>query len=174
MKPTECDVDGCDRPVEDVIWCHAHYERQRRGDPLGGPILDTPAKRFWARVDQSGDCWIWLGSTSGGGRYGRFGGMQAHAWSYIEAGGTIPEGWDIDHLCRTTLCVRPDHLEAVTHRENILRGNAPTAINARKTHCKRGHELAGDNVRWFGKDRQHRACRACEPLMPSRQRRAAA
>lgn len=74
--------------------------------------------------------------------------------------GPLPDGaTDLDHLCRTTACVNPDHLDPVTHRENLLRGNGACARKARQTHCKRGHELSGDNVRTKG--RFGRECRAC-------------
>lgn len=156
-----CAVEGCGRPVDDVRWCHAHYERQRRGDSLGGPIADTPEKRFWVRVQKSDDadgCWLWTGAKGGVG-YGRFAGMQAHQWSYEQAGGVVPDGYELDHLCRVTLCVRPDHLEPVDHRTNVLRGQGIAAVNARKTHCKRGHEFTPENTRAMKNG--GRACREC-------------
>lgn len=63
----------------------------------------------------------------------------------------LPKGRDVDHLCGVTLCVNPAHLEVVTHRTNILRGNSPQAANARKTHCPRGHPydmLTSSGGRW--------------------------
>ena len=94
-------------------------------------------------------CWTWAGATFGNG-YGHRqwdGKVRAvHRIAYMLAVGPIPAGLQIDHLCRTLLCFNPNHLEAVTQRENILRGYAPTAINARKTHCKRGHELTEENI----------------------------
>lgn len=66
-----------------------------------------------------------------------------------------------DHLCRVPCCVNPSHLEAVTPRENCLRGNSPSANNARKTHCVRGHEFTDDNIWWIGKENQYRKCRQC-------------
>lgn len=83
--------------------------------------------RFWAKVDK-GDrngCWLWRGGTNGlgYGHVGRNGRTEyAHRVAYVLAGGEIPAGLVIDHLCRTTLCVRPDHLEPVTHAENHARG----------------------------------------------------
>ena len=61
--------------------------------------------------------------------------------------GPIPDGLVIDHVCNNRGCVRPDHLRPVTQRENILRGEGVAAKRARQTHCKRGHELAGENIR---------------------------
>jgi hypothetical protein len=84
--------------------------------------------------------------------------IAAHRWSYEDAKGQIPEGMVIDHLCRTSLCVRPDHLEAVSNRENILRGSGPTAVNARKTICKNGHPLEGNTYR---QGTHGRVCKTC-------------
>ena len=94
-------------------------------------------------VTESG-CWIWLGQCTVGG-YGVLRYCQqsqfAHRFSYEQKHGSIPDGLTIDHLCRVTQCCNPDHLEAVTLRENILRGTSPSANHARKTHCIRGHLL---------------------------------
>lgn len=105
------------------------------------------ADRFWAKValalDGSG-CLNWLGSRkrSGHGLF-RIGGrnVYAHRWAWEEWNDPIPEGLVIDHLCRNPSCVNPDHLEVVTQRENVLRGMAPAAHNARKRTCDRGHEF---------------------------------
>jgi hypothetical protein len=123
----------------------------------------TVEERFWSKVDKSGTCWLWMGATSGSKRYGSFGYQgrvqPAHRVAYMLTFGPIPLGADIDHVkargCTSTLCVRPDHLEAVTHRENVLRGDSLQAVNARKTHCPRGHPYdmtMGKNGRW---------CRTC-------------
>jgi hypothetical protein len=69
----------------------------------------------------------------------------------------------LDHLCRNKACVNPAHLEPVTNRENVLRGVGLSAENARKTHCKRGHPLSGDNV-VVSKGGRKRRCVACERL----------
>lgn len=74
--------------------------------------------------------------------------------------GPIPEGRELDHLCRNRACVNPKHLEIVSHRENCLRGVAPAAQNARKTHCKYGHPLSGGNLH-MRKD-GGRMCLACQ------------
>jgi|ERR1017187_200589 hypothetical protein len=103
--------------------------------------------RFFSKVDFTGPCWTWTASTGGGGSpggdYGQFKayGKQhyAHRFSYELLVGPIPGGLNIDHLCRNGLCVNPAHLEPVTQRTNLLRGNGTCAWNARKTHCLRGH-----------------------------------
>lgn len=127
----------------------------------------SPETRFMAQVRKQDDgCWIWYGprkhqpdgqqygSTHHEGRT-----ISAHRLAWMLFRGPIPEGLEIDHLCRVTRCVNPDHLEPVTHRENVLRGQGLAAINARKTHCIRGHEFTPENtiVHCGGK----RACRTC-------------
>lgn len=107
-------------------------------------------------------CWLWLGSIQSNG-YPRLkrGGRQfgAHRLVYEAFKGPIPEGLVIDHLCRVPACVNPDHLEAVTMRENTLRGVSIIADLAKRTHCTHGHPLSGDNL-WIRKDGS-RICRAC-------------
>lgn len=112
------------------------------------------------QVHDTGQCWIWLGAISGHG-YGKFSRdhLAVHRLSYEFHKGPIPTDHTLDHLCRVRSCVNPNHLEAVTRGENVLRGNGITAENARKTHCKRGHPFAGENlaVRADGE----RRCREC-------------
>lgn len=94
-------------------------------------------------------CWLWIGVHDGRG-YGhiRHNGRttRAHRFSYERYKGPIPEGMYIDHLCKVPLCVNPDHLEAVSPKENTMRGTSFSARNARKTHCINGHPLADTNV----------------------------
>ncbi|MFI2348057.1 HNH endonuclease [Streptomyces sp. NPDC019443] len=71
----------------------------------------------------------------------------------------MPEGTELDHLCRVRACVRADHLEAVTHRENTLRGDTIPARRAIKTHCLRGHPYNTENT--YRSPKNHRSCRSC-------------
>lgn len=110
-------------------------------------------------------CWVWARRRDRHG-YGhiKIGGRSilAHRASYEAFVGAIPAGLTIDHLCANTLCVNPAHLEPVTMRANILRSNGITAVAARKTHCVRGHELAGENLYRSSTGKRH--CRACNCL----------
>lgn len=73
--------------------------------------------------------------------------------------GEIEAGLEIDHLCRNRRCVNPRHLEAVPHRENVLRGQSPVAVHAVQTHCVNGHPLDAANT--YIKPNGHRDCRTC-------------
>ena len=94
-------------------------------------------------------CWLWTGTAFRLGYGSAWDGIRlrsAHRLIYEELRGKIPEGLGLDHKCRVRCCVNPDHLEAVTRRVNVLRGRGPTALNAVKTHCCRGHEFTAGNT----------------------------
>lgn len=114
--------------------------------------------RFHARyVVTDNGCWQWTAKLMSHG-YAEisWNGQRwtAHRVSYLLHKGDIPEGCEIDHLCGNRACVNPDHLEAVPHRVNSARGN----LKRRKTHCKNGHPLSGENLLITA---QGRWCRAC-------------
>ncbi len=124
---------------------------------------------FWSKIRRSevNRCWNWTGAnhkTKCGLIYGIFHmkrkQYQPHRISYEQLVGEIPDGLVIDHKCRNTLCVNPSHLEPVTNVENVMRGNGSGAINARRTHCDRGHPLSGENLRIDPKTGK-RACFEC-------------
>lgn len=108
-----------------------------------GPTIAN-LNAFLSRIhrDENG-CYLWYGANDGSQGYGRFYSgdkyRSAHVLSYEWTIGGVPAGMQIDHLCRNPGCVNPDHLEAVTCRENLLRGQTHAAINAAKTACPRGH-----------------------------------
>lgn len=121
--------------------------------------------RFWAAIVKADGCWLWTRANNG--RYGLLSvngrDRLAHRFAYEHFRGPIPVGMQIDHLCRKSLCVNPDHLEVVTNRQNTLRGVSNAAVNAKKTHCLNGHEFTPENTRL---DRKHkvgveRVCRTC-------------
>jgi hypothetical protein len=116
-------------------------------------IMDLP-ERFWAKtcIEDRGyetPCLVWTAYTLYNG-YGRFGVSSkihyAHRVAYGAAFGEIPAGLVLDHLCRVRACVNATHLEPVTNRENILRGETIMAANVAKTHCPQGHEYNSENT----------------------------
>lgn len=135
-----------------------------------GLIRKPAEERFISKIELlDNGCIVWTGGLNGVG-YGQFyagrtslsetGKTYAHRWSYEHYVGPIPEGLHLDHLCRNTACVNPDHLEPVTPGENIRRGVAPAALHAKKTHCPAGHPYSGDNL-YVHPTKGQRICRAC-------------
>jgi len=125
--------------------------------------LRPVADRFWEKVRIAANgCWEWTARLHHGYGFfkestGRL--VYSHRWAYVDAFGPIPEGLEVDHLCRNTSCVRPSHLEAVTHRENLLRGHGFVARKARQTHCIHGHEFSERNT--YLTPAGLRTCREC-------------
>jgi hypothetical protein len=125
----------------------------------------TAIERFIEKVYLEGSCWRWAGAH-GGGSYGTISlkpyhrTVYAHRFAYEHFIGPIPEGLEIDHLCRVQDCVNPAHLEAVDHRTNLLRSDNFTARQARQTHCKHGHEFTPANT--YVDRRGRRYCRPCD------------
>lgn len=116
-------------------------------------------ERFWTKVEKTETCWLWTRGLNRG--YGNFHGNRktnlAHRYCYELLKGPIPEGMQLDHLCRTPRCVNPDHLEPVTGLENMKR--CP-----QKTHCPHGHEYSDENteIRTDDKGFVARLCRTCQ------------
>jgi hypothetical protein len=129
----------------------------------------TMEERFMKKVLVTPDCWIWIGSkyyySKSPQLYGHIqyeGRVQpAHRVAHLLWIGPIPYKYDVDHLCRHTLCVNPKHLEAVPHRVNVIeRGQGPFANRAKQTHCIRGHEFTPENT-YIHKSRGVRVCKTC-------------
>lgn len=127
-------------------------------------------ERFWKKVDRRGEdeCWPFTGHVRADG-YGWFWldgrNHYAHRVAYLLVVGPIPEGLTLDHVkargCTRRDCCNPAHLEPVTMRENLLRGESLQAHNSRKTHCVNGHPFDAENTIQRTRPGGGRKCRAC-------------
>lgn len=122
------------------------------------------AERFWAKVDRdaSNGCWLWTGCTQTDGRYGVIHSEGRNVGVHrvvLTLAGRDPGELHVDHLCRNTLCVNPDHLEAVTAAENTRRAHSFQTA----THCKHGHEFTPENT-YIWPLRGSRHCRECNRI----------
>lgn len=125
---------------------------------------NIPAIRRFAKFvayDSKTSCWNWTG-TKIRKQYGTFKydgkTVKAYRWIYEYCLDRIPDNMTIDHLCSNPSCVNPLHLKIASIRDNVLRGNCPPAKNARKSHCKNGHEFTEDNLVGNGSKRRCRIC----------------
>ena len=173
MAKRTCKIEECPEPVCAWGWCQRHYRIwKRNGDPLAVKrIVEfglTLEQRFWCKVEQGplpdyaphlGPCWIWTagknkygyGKFAMGGKGGRV--LGAHTVAYELIVSPVPDGLELDHLCRVRACVNPWHLDPVTGAENMRR------MMAAYTHCASGHEFTEANTRWY---RGCKRCRACD------------
>jgi hypothetical protein len=131
-RPTVC-VNGCAKPIHKSGMCRPCYRKWLKDPAVERPSQRTPEQRFWAKVQKTPTCWLWIAGVNRLTGYGRFGlrhgvMVDAHRYSYELAHGAIAAGLDVHHTCLTRRCVNPDHLEAVTRSENLrLRKNRRTA-----------------------------------------------
>lgn len=172
-----CLIGGCPEYVVAKGYCNRHYLQLRNGSTrkIAYPSSRATTKSY-ARFQKLfvvgtasdhrpdlGSCWLGKAVVRRDGYWqfwlnGKH--VYAHRFSYEHHKGSIPDGLDIDHLCRRRHCVNPDHLEAVTTQVNLLRGLTIQAFNAAKTHCKRGH--AFDAMNTFRRPDGSRKCRKCD------------
>ena len=160
MADRICSAKGCER--RDIMareMCSLHYQRIRAGIPLDRPVRPESAEeRFLSRVDKGAGCWLWTGSTQPKG-YGTFErGQLAHRWAYENWVGQIPDGFQIDHLCRVKSCVNPQHLEPVTPAENVRRA-IPFWGWVNPDTCTNGHPYTEANT--YTSPTGSRQCREC-------------
>jgi hypothetical protein len=185
MEQRSCSVQGCGKHPTSRGMCYMHYNRWKRGDRgnrLTRPAFRTSSdeERFWAKVTKDGPvpasrpdlgpCWVWTAGKRWNG-YGHFNfnragqppSTVAHKFAYETLVGPVPDGLQLDHLCRVRHCVNPAHLEPVPQVVNIFRGEAFSAQNRRKTHCSKGHPFDGANTAWRQRHdgRWHRRCKTC-------------
>lgn len=138
------------RPVEERFW-----EKVNKDGPIPPHRPDLGPCWLWtASVDQCGYGWFWVNRTIGRRR--------AHCVAHEWEAGPIPEGLERDHLCRTRPCIRPSHVEAVTHLENSRRG-----VQASATSCVNGH-LYDDANTYRRPEGGRRGCRICVALRSRR------
>lgn len=134
--------------------------RRPRGSPLS---LEQDTAETLGPLATPCRVWRWTKNWKGYGYIRRMhevpGNRVVHRLFYEMSRGSIPPGLELDHLCRVRACCNPDHLEAVTTRENVLRGFGACAVHARKTHCIRGHEFTDTNTY---RRRDGRECRTCK------------
>lgn len=127
-------------------------------------------KDFWTRfhakysVDPTSNCWIWFAAKGRGYGVISYHGKDrcAHKIAYELTYGKVRRGLELDHLCKQSLCVNPEHLEPVTHSENCKRGRHAEVCRARGaliTHCPKGHSYSGENL--YVKPNGRRECRQC-------------
>lgn len=158
-----CVIEGCERTVDSFGWCSLHHDRWRStGDPTLARHVrgDDDTERFWRRVNKQTDgCWHWTGTRDQDGygvlRAHKQRNIRAHRFAYELIVGPVGDGLVMDHLCRVRHCVNPEHLEPVTPRENVVRGEPK-----QRPHCANGHERTPENVRI--RPDGARACRVCE------------
>lgn len=157
-----CSFEACSRTHTARGYCPLHYKRVlRHGNPAIAGVVQrsiTTSQRFAEKYTISKDgCWLWVGAISDTG-YGSFWdgekSLSAHRHSYESTHGKQPSDMHLDHLCRVRRCVNPVHLELVTPRENLRRGNGGP-----REFCKNGHSMRVSG--YLRPDGKGRMCRKC-------------
>lgn len=141
---------------------------------MNKPLSDEKfAQKFWSNVEKTEGCWLWKVSinTQGYGNITRqYKKILAHRYSYEQSNGSIPNGHEIDHICENKICVKPDHLVAVTrsdhakHTAQMIRNRSMD-----RTHCTNGHELNNENSYIYSRPKgaegnMRRVCKLCKKM----------
>lgn len=159
---TGCDVEGCGGKHKAGGLCGMHYQRTLRTPtrPRSRPVEERFAEK-WVLDPETG-CHVWTGAHGDMGHGVFWDGTRyigAHVYAWRRENGPVPDGKVLDHFrCDNPPCVNPDHVQPATRGENTLRGDNPAAVNARKTHCKYGHEFTPENTRVTTGGRSCREC----------------
>lgn len=117
-----CEFEGCEAERVSRTYCPGHHWQVKNGRNLTPIARMDSAQRFWSYVTKSEGCWQWLGPINQDG-YGRFSvkgkKVFAYRFAYQLLVGPIPEGYELDHSCRTRSCTNPAHLKVATRKENV-------------------------------------------------------
>lgn len=162
--------ESIDHMRRDATYCSTRCMQESRARRRGVRPVAAAEKRFWSRVDKTeSGCWEWTAGKLASG-YGSFrSANRAHvshkfAWELLR--GPVPEGLDLDHLCRNRACCNPDHLEPVTRQENLRRGWGARLKNGMTTQCIHGHEYTPENT--YVNPRGQWKCRTCRKVQKDR------
>lgn len=173
MSARVCTAKGCSAPRHGRGLCRKHYQRLMKTGSTAPPVGSTLRGRLLSnlvvdlnapRLIDNSACWLWTRYRDEDGyghiaRNGRAPGVHIVAWELFR--GPVPDGLELDHLCRVRHCANPDHLEPVTRAENVGRTplHAFALANAAKDKCDSGHEFTEANT--YTKRNGSRECRAC-------------
>lgn len=166
MVPKTCSAADCDSTHEARGWCNKHYLKWKRyGDPLHSVNAQTPEEfeaRFWAKVEKTETCWNWTGTRTAEG-YGQVlrgtnDRVYAHRYSYELSVAPLWDDMQVDHRCHNRLCVNPEHLRAVTQKQNNENHNGPQVgttsgvrgVAWRKSDGKWSVQVGHDRKRYYG------------------------
>lgn len=124
LEQRTCSIPDCNRPFYGRNRCKRHYMLAWKAGELRPLPQRTAEDRFWAKVEKTAACWLWTGSLNRG--YGHFhvsrgSTTTGHRFAYELLVGPVPDGLELDHICKIKRCVNPAHLEPVPHIENSRR-----------------------------------------------------